>query len=251
MNIALDHLGDLPLFWINLDVSRDRRDHMNEHVVDLFHPYESEHVSAVHASEVTEIEADEFVTSWQRLWADHGNELHYANRPPGDKFRMNTQKANIAIRRSHLKALQRGIFANQARFVVAEDDIMPRNTLLNGEVPLPPADADVAIWSGGLPMAGTGQDDYLFKKGTPHRWVRVQGRDAYNALGAGCYEVTKEAADHIMSVAGRVPMSWDHAWGKAFQDLTVYRLRPNAFAQVGPSVRNGKVREPAIERKSA
>lgn len=251
MTNGLEYLGDLPLFWINLERSRDRRTHMDERVVPLFNVYESGHVSAIDASEVTEIEADEFVTGWQELWDKSSTFLHYANRPPGDRFRMATQKANIAIGRSHRKALLRGVLDNHARFMVAEDDIVPRSTLLNGEVPLPPVDADVAIWSGGLPMAGTGQDDYLFEKGTPHRWVAVRGRDAYNALGAGCYEVTQAAACRLIELTKTVPMSWDHAWGAAFQGMTVYRLRPNAFAQAGESVRNGKVRTPVIERKSA
>lgn len=252
MNLTLEYLGDLPLYWINLGRSKDRRQHMDANTVPLFHDYDSEHVSAFDASEISEIEADKFVTDWQQFWAVNESNLHYANRPPGDKFRMETQKANIAIRRSHLKALKRGVYALQARFVVAEDDIMPRSTLLNGEVPLPPADADVAIWSGGLPMAGVGHDSDLFEQGKPHRWVKVHdGRDKYNLLGAGCYEVSLMAAERIIDVVPGIPMSWDHAWGAAFQGLTVYRLRPNAFAQVGPSVRNGKVREPVIERKSA
>ena len=250
MSTALEYLGDLPLYWINLDRSKERRQHMFDVVEPLF-LYGSERIDAIEGYTVSELETDQFVTNWQVYWEENRDQLTYANRPPGDRFRMGTQKANIAIRRSHLKALRHGILNEQARFVVAEDDIMPRSTLFSGEVPLPPADADVAIWSGGLPMAGVGHDSDLFEAGRPHRWVRVKDSFCFNALGAGCYEVSNAAAHHLIDRAGHVPMSWDHAWGAAFQRLTVYRLRPNAFAQVGPSVRNGKVREPTIERKSA
>lgn len=242
---ALRRLHDRHVFWINLERSMRRHRHMQQQVLKLFGA--ETRVNAVDALvDITDQDAMEFVIDWQRFWYQHHDELTMANKPPGKVPRLSTHKSNLAIKQSHLKALEIGINTVEGSFMVAEDDIMPRSSLR--EVPLPPADAEVAIWSGGLPMASVSTDDQVFAGGKSHMWVQVQGATCFNCLGAGLYEVTREAALHLLDVVPKRPMSWDHSWGFALLGLRTYRLRPNAFAQVGESVRNGKVRIPITER---
>lgn len=91
-------------------------------------------------------------------------------------------------------------------------------------------------------------DDNWFASGTPHRWHEVTKKGAMNCLGAGLYEIRGFDVAEKMLETATIPMSWDHAWGFAFKQLKVYRLKANAFAQSGVSVRNGKNREPVTVR---
>jgi len=245
VSVVDEYLKAWPLYWINLDRSEDRARAMMETVTPMFAT-----ATRVHAvdgtTEVLDSEAIDFVDEWRRMWASRSERLTAANKPPGENPRLQTQKSNVAIKRSHQRALSFGIDQGLAGFFVAEDDIVPRSTL--ADVPLPPGDAEVAIWSGGLPMASVRTDDDVFAAGRPHTWVRIEGKDCFNCLGAGLYQVTRAAAQHLLGVTSCHPMSWDHSWGFALQGLVTYRLRPNAFAQAGESVRNGKVRKPVVVR---
>lgn len=247
---ALDYLRQTPFLWINLDRSTDRAVKMARDVLPLF---EFTHrVPAVDGqTDVTDAEAQQFVDEWLDLWRKHEKRLTMANQPPGVNFRPNTQKANVAIKRSHIIALQAGLAAGLQHFAIGEDDISPRSTLWDDEVPLPPAGADMTIWSGGLPLAGTSADDAVFKMGRKHTWSQVVSKSCFNALGAGLYVVNRHAAETLVEWVSARPMSYDHAWGFALSRLTVYRLVPNAFAQEGPSVRNHADRKPALKRKKA
>lgn len=239
------YLKIFPLYWINLDRSKDRARAMEEMILPMFKT--ATRVPAVDGmAEVTDDEALEFANEWKRMWEARGHLMTAANKPPGENPRLQTQRYNVAIKRSHLKALQAGIDSGFGRFFVAEDDIVPRSTI--DTVPTPPGDCEVAIWSGGLPMASVRTDDDVFVAGRPHTWVRIEEQDCFNCLGAGLYQVTRAAAQHLQGVVSCHPMSWDHAWGFALQGLVTYRLRPNAFAQAGESVRNGKIRKPQVTR---
>lgn len=256
MSPALEYLNTQQLFWINLDDELDRQTHMQADVVDLF--WKTTRVSGIRGTkEITPEECNDFVTGWRELWDNQSRALPYgscrlttANKPPGQNFRLATQQANIAIKRSMVKALLAGLDRSHRdrTFFVGEDDIAPRKDLFNGFVPVPPADADVAIWSGGLPMAAVTTDDKHYAAGRELTWKELEGRECFNCLGAGLYEVTDLAAMRIVE-SQNYPMSFDHAWGIALQHLRVYRLTPNAFAQTGPSIRNSKDRVPVLDRE--
>jgi len=246
---ALEYLKKQELYWINIWDVEWRRIHMMSEVAPMF--YYNRRVPAITADKISGFETQRFVDDWRAYWDEHKDELHYVNQPPGVQFREATQRANIAIRKSHMRALSFGCSHTPGggRFLVAEDDIYPRSTLLAGEVPGPPESADVAIWSGGLPMAGVSHDDHIFLKGEQHFWMKVADSYKHNCLGAGLYEIkNSDVAEHIISGVRRTPMSYDHAWGVPFRDLEVWRLVPSAFAQAGPSIRNTKVREPVLDR---
>lgn len=249
MSEALDYLKNKDVFYINLDRSHDRRSQWAENVENLFRS--CTRVPGIDgAAEITEREATEFVEGWWELYEakdDYG--LSFANKPPGKSFRMATAKANLAIMRSHLLAITTGLLNSRgSTFMVAEDDIMPRSSLWDETIPPPPDDADVAIWSGGLLLASVSADSAFFKQGRKHRWRTITPDKAFNTLGAGLYEMTKPAARHIRNQVRLHPMSFDHAWGFALKDLIVYRLDPQGFAQVGPSIRNTQDRRPTLVR---
>lgn len=246
---ALTYLGGKTVYWINLDRSTDRREQFEESVAPLFH--RAIRVRAHDWQHVSDETAARFVAEWNATW-ERNNHLGVFMHVPQSRnnYRVQTAKASCAIRQSHLIALSHGIDnENVDRFMVAEDDILPRDALWKESIPAPPIDADMAIWSGGLPMAAVRTDDKEYLAGHPLRWVRVTDAQVFNTLGAGLYEVSKSAAIMIRNVILEYRMGpYDHAWGFALSALNVYRLRPNAFPQAGPSVRNSANRKPAVER---
>ena len=241
-----DHLAALPLYWINCESAPERRREMEQHIAPLF-ATERRLESPEGFQSVSDADAMTFVRNWRSFWDVNRAMLTMANKPPGrDSPNLAVQKANVAIRSAHLAALAAGVSDGHPRFMVAEDDLMVRQTLC--DVSSPPVDADVAIWSGGLALASVRSDDRSYAAGHAHRWLRVSDRACFNCLGAGMYEVTREAAITLRDIAGGIPMSWDHAWGAAFQQMTVYRMAPNALVQAGPSIRVNKIRTPVTVR---
>jgi hypothetical protein len=246
---ALRYLTHKDVFYINLARSDDRRVQWAKNVRNLFQSCTRvEGIDGV--AEITDHQATAFVENWWRLYEEKEiNGLGFANKPPGKSFRMATAKANLAIMQSHCKAIETGL--NHARgdtFFVAEDDIMPRSSLWAEVIPQPPDDADVAIWSGGLLMASVSADSTFFQNGRRHKWRTITPDKAFNTLGAGLYEMTRPAARYVKAQVEANPMSFDHAWGFALKDLIVYRLDPQGFAQVGPSIRNTSDRRPVLSR---
>lgn len=250
---VLKYLKQHTCYYINLNRSPAREARWRGEIGPLFR--DTVRVEATDGENVSDEIATKFVEQW--------NAWHRVNQPllgvfmhePQSlrRFNMKTAKANHAIRESHLTALLKVIDGDAQRAFISEDDVTPRYSLWsqqpNEHIDLPPVDADLAIWSGGLPMAAVRTDDKEYASGRPFEWVRITPDKAFNTLGAGLYEITRSAADHLHSTVTAYPMGpYDHAWGLAFHDLAVYRLRPNAFPQAGPSVRNHANRTPITER---
>lgn len=250
-SLALKHLEKQAVYWINLSRSTERYHHWMSTVRPLFR--EATRVKATDgATEITDDEARRFVDGWNITWNMYIHELTAANRPQSQTgFRMSTAKMNVAIRHSHLTALRLGLHHEPAheRFMISEDDIAPRGSLWREDIGPPPPWADVAIWSGGLAMAAVRTDDKLYESGASFRWVDVTPTQAFNTLGAGLYEVTRPAAEKIIDAVETWSMPFDHAWGFALRNMRVYRLKPNGFAQEGPSIRNGTTRIPVTDRE--
>lgn len=247
---ALTYLRQQTVYWINLNRSIERRGAWESAVAPLFQ--RAIRVPATDGQCIIDAIAIEFIERWSKEYAAHqlsGNPTFMHAPQSTQRFRMSTAKANYAIRDSHLRALRLAIdTGTHPRIMIAEDDIMPRDALWNEVVEVPPADADMAIWSGGLPMAAVRTDDKVYESGAPLTWVQVRPEMVFNTLGAGLYDLTLSAANHLVDRVMDHGGSWDHAWGHALKDMAVYRLRPNAFPQAGPSVRNSVTRTPTTER---
>jgi hypothetical protein len=247
---ALTYLKDQTVRWINLDRSPERRVNWENQIAPLFK--RAIRVTATDWRVIPDEAAAAFIKEWNEQYVRHqlSQSTVFMHEPQSpSRFRMSTAKANCAIRGSHLRALRDAIAVNTGeRILIAEDDIAPRNALWTERIDLPPADADMAIWSGGLPMAAVRTDDKVYQSGDPFRWVPIRPEMVFNTLGAGLYDLTPMAAVHLVNKVTDTGGSWDHAWGYALRDMIVYRLRPNAFPQSGPSVRNGVNRTPITER---
>lgn len=248
---ALTYLGGQEVYWINLARSEERRRAWRLTIEPLF--CHAVRIEAVDGDLMSEFDACEFVDRWHQAYKAHiaaGGVFMHAPQS-SKKFRMATAKSNLAIKRSHLKALQTGLStSNRDRFMVSEDDITPRSAMWKEKVDPPPIGTDVAIWSGGLAMASVRTDDKIYAGLAPLTWVRVKDTEIFNTLGAGLYEVTRDAANYLIDRVTNNGGPFDHAWGQAFRSLEVWRLQPNAFAQYGPSVRNTANRTPIITREA-
>lgn len=248
---ALTYLNAKTVYWINIERMADRARAWQEVMRPHFHA--ATRVQGLDWQDVSDEVANRFVADWNRLWRHHRDNVRreiFMHAPQSASgYRARTARANFAIRYSHLAALERGISSRLPRFMVSEDDLRPRDALLGEDVKPPPPDADLAIWSGGLPMAAVRTDDREYERGALLRWVRVKQEHSFNTLGAGLYEVSDDVARHLHSIISDNPMGpFDHCWGIALMDLRVYRMRPNAFAQFGPSIRNTVTRTPVTER---
>lgn len=248
---ALAYLKRQAVHWINLDRSTERRFTWESTVAPLF--YEAIRVVATDWKTISDETATNFIERWSEEYVRHqlSGSTAFMHAPQSvTGFRMSTAKANCAIRDSHLRALHDAVIFNNngQQVLIAEDDIAPRSALWSEEVDEPPGDADMAIWSGGLPMAAVRTDDQVYQSGAPLRWVQVRPEMVFNTLGAGLYELKPNAAVHLIGQVIEHGGSWDHAWGHALDGMVVYRLRPNAFPQAGPSVRNSVTRIPITER---
>lgn len=248
---ALNYLKYETVYWINLDRSTERRVTWESTVAPLFH--QAVRVAATDWQTISDEIAVDFIERWSEEYTRYqlagGTAFMHAPQSMTG-FRMSTAKANYAIRDSHLRALHDAVVAsnNGQQILIAEDDIAPRSALWSETIEIPPGDADMAIWSGGLPMAAVRTDDQVYQSGTPLTWVQVRPEMVFNTLGAGLYELKPTAAVYLIDQVIEHGGSWDHAWGHALKDMIVYRLRPNAFPQAGPSVRNSVTRTPIIER---
>lgn len=250
---VLKYLKQHTCYYINLNRSPVREARWRSEIGPLFR--DAVRIEAIDWKNVSDEIAKKFVDQWNALYCVNRPLLGVFMHEPQSQYRfsMKTAKANFAIRQSHLTALLKIIDGDDQRAFISEDDITPRYSLWSPHpferIDLPPVDADLAIWSGGLPMAAVRTDDKEYASGRPFEWVRITPDKAFNTLGAGLYEITRSAADHLHSTVVASPMGpYDHAWGLAFHDLAVYRLRPNAFPQAGPSVRNHVNRTPITER---
>lgn len=246
-----DHLRGLPCYWINLTTSTDRAKQFTEKSAPLFG--EATRVDAVTPDRVTDKDLDDFITAWRRS-VDHivthvndpeARRLHLGSVPKPRSSR-DLRRIMLALTRSHLNALQRGLADGHPRFCVAEDDVVPRHTVWDSSVSAPPTDSDIAVHSGALRYAAHRQDDALFTKGRSHEWRPI--KKPLSSLCAGLYEVTPAGAEAIIRACETFPMMIDHSWGFALRECRSTVMTPNTFAQLGPSTRNRSNHQPTLVR---
>lgn len=249
---ARQYLAEIPVLWISLDRATDRMRQWYGHCNYLFGG--AYRVPAVDASEISVSQIDNHIDATRNAFLRDPNmvKFKYPAPNPTSKVSRRTARVNAAVRLSHLRALSWGIESDFDRFLIAEDDLMPRSSLFNEDIPLPPTDSDISIWSGALPRFNVSQDNARFEAGYPSKWRPIEGDDVWRSFGAELYEVTRETAIFMHEIISKPEhdIAYDHAWSYALCALDGYRLTPRAFAQIGKSYRNHKNRQQTIERRT-
>lgn len=250
--VTLEHLKTLPAYVITLGRTPERLAQFTTETSGLFKstwPVMGFDAQAARPHLVHEWQVEQYETF--KLYA-----TDMLRKKPDPPTYMSLERASTwravsttyAVYWSHLRALRGGIDAMHHRFIVCEDDIVPRSSLMQGDVPLPPEDSQFTIWSGALPRANLKADSHAYASGRPHKWVKVEKGVTPLLFGAGAYEVTFEAALHLYNTASDLQGQFDVVWALAMGEYPTYRVTPEALAQVGQSARISKSRNPAIRR---
>lgn len=248
---AREHLKSLPVFWIHLERATERAEQWRTRTAGLFR--KAIKVTAVDGlTDITDDEARAHLVGTRRAFLDNDEIKSFKYQLPTSRSSLKTAKVNAAVRLSHRLALIEAINSGEPRFLIAEDDLVPRSSLFGRDadaVPLPPTTSQFSIWSGGLPRFNIARDDDLYRAGHSHEWQHVAGRNAFSCFGAELYELDRETAAYVLGVTASYDVAWDHAWSFAIRNLETWRLRPRAFAQVGQSYRNSRVRDQVVNRE--
>lgn len=246
------HLASLPCVWINLDESVERREAWTRLSAPLFHS--AYRLRATPVSEVPDERFEAFIAGWKRtvhevlprIGTSSGEMFIQRGGVPKMKYDSHTRRAQCALTESHVRALRWGLDAGWDRFVVSEDDAVPRSTAYDLLTPVPPSEADIAVHGGALAMAGHASDNTRFVQRRPHRWVPIAR--PFNSLCATVYEVTRRGAKAVVRAVEEHPMLIDHTWGFAFLEVSSFAIYPNIFPQAGRSTRNNTVHTPTLTR---
>lgn len=248
MSAALQYLGGMPVYWISLARAEERRAQWY-HATDFVFGH-STRVEAVDARDLSDAQVEAHLRATIEAFTTDPNLVPFRYPPPSMTSARSryTARVNAAVRLSHLRALEAGIKSGFPRFLVAEDDLVPRTALWNEDVPVSPLASQLSVWSGALRRFTIADDEAAWRAGQPLRWAPIVGTQVFCAFGAELYEVTRDAAIFMVDTISRHDLAWDHAWGFAMRDLETWRLKPRAFAQIGKSYRNHKTRKQTITR---
>lgn len=252
-NPALDHLKALPAFVLTLRRTPERLAAFTAQAAPLF----------ASVTPFMGFDAQDAVRDSVHHWRLHQHRVFTEHVPqmlvrrPGTPRRDELDRSatwraastTYAVYWSHMRMLEAALKSGHPRFVLCEDDIVPRSSLLAGAVPEPPVFGEFNIWSGAIPRATLKADSDSFTQGTPHSWVAVPAKVTPLLFGAGCYELTRDAAHHLWVTAQANPGQWDVVWALAMGHGETYRCAPEALTQVGQSARMSKVRAPAVVRE--
>lgn len=254
----ISYAKNLPAFWINLDSSTERAARWSENCGPIFANHTR--VSAVNALDVSDDELDDFVERWRANVAENvpvfasmnpkWNMYVLRRSAPSPGYRRETRRGELAIVMSHRKALIAGLRAGFKRFVVSEDDALPRRQLINMlTTPAPPNEKDIVIHAGGLGLASHKSDDQAYTRVLMQRnkfaWQPVV--QPFNSLCATLYEVTRRGAETLLHVTEKYTASYDQSWSFALASVSSVVARPGLFAQAGASDRNPRiVRDPLL-----
>lgn len=142
--------------------------------------------------------------------------------------------ATYSLYRSVIAVLQFGIQSGFERFVIFEDDAMPRLDRID-ELDAPPVDADLAVWGGAMKMGAHKADDKRYLEGRKSPWKRINS--AYDRYIATAYEVSQEGARAHLAALLEHPHAVDCSWWYTMEAVPSYHIDPTAFVQVGVSDR--------------
>lgn len=246
---ALDYLKQLPALWINLDRSPHRAEQFERMSAPLFAA--AYRVRAFDG--VGHYDPDTAAFQWRDAVSrtleenPHGLFSKVKNFQAGDKYLKSHEKARVlysstmAVFYSHLAAIKLGLDTGWDRFMVLEDDAVPRTVAMNRlEAPDP---AHINVWGGAIPMAGHKSDDRSFQEGKKMGWETLPSGPKLDKLYcATAYELTREAAQCFVDHVESRPQAFDIAWWLPMHLMGGQRLVPTGFVQTGVSDRSGSTR---------
>lgn len=141
--------------------------------------------------------------------------------------------ATYSLYRSVQAALSFGLLMGWDRFMVFEDDAMPRLDLLK-QVGAPPQ-GDLNVWGGAMKMGAHKADDRRYMAGESTSWKRITS--SYDRYIATAYEVSADGASSYLRSLKNHPHAVDCAWWYTMDEVPSYRLDLAGFVQVGRSDR--------------
>lgn len=239
------YIAGLNAVYINVDASTDRNEQWlthNEHAYARVH-----RLSAFTGNDVDDRMLDDFIAGWVDTaetqltrFADRYSTYVLAKSTPRGRFNREIKRVQCALTMSHLAAIQLGLDAGWDRFVVSEDDAIPRYSVLRGLVPAPPSGYDVVVHGGAFQLASQRNDDQQYessvlRRGKPHRWLEIAA--PFNALCATTYEVNRVAAQHLIDHFAAHPITFDFGWSFTLEHLRSVVARPAVMVQYGRSDR--------------
>lgn len=240
---ALDHLASLPVYVINPDSFTERLEQFTRETAPLFK--EVRRVSAVDGTGGHQRErAEEWLAMIRSSYEKDALERQLFTqirdyRGTVVPYLVHTYSCAYALYESVMMALQLGIESGDDRFVICEDDAVPRRQVLAEE---DASDADIAVWGGMLRMGAYNTDTAAFLAGRQSRWCEITS--SKNHYIATTYEVTSRAAERLLEDMDRFPMPADISWWYTAMrdDVKMTSLRPMGFVQHGLQIRRYKNR---------
>lgn len=248
---ALDYLKNLPAVWINLDRSPERADQFNRMTAPLF--------AAAHRVRaydgLTDYDPDTAAFAWRdgvlrtletsTWWREFGKPI--GNFQAGDKYLKSQRKARelyactLAVFYSHQAAIKIGYDTGWDRFMVLEDDAVPRSDALSRVTA--PYGKPFNVWGGAIPMAGHKSDNAMFNAGKRMDWQTLpEGNKLDKLYCATAYELTHDAAGVMLDHMNECPLPFDISWWYTMNAVGGQRLVPTGFIQTGVSDRSGSTR---------
>jgi hypothetical protein len=135
---------------------------------------------------------------------------------------------------SHIKAVEQALDDGCDRFVIVEDDAVPRVDLLRAAASGRPDADGIFVWGGALVMADLNADAVAYWKKMP--WEHIDW-SAVPQTPAGirrvftmlAYELTRESGKRYLDILRENVLVSDCAWWQAMLEIPTYRLRPMGF----------------------
>lgn len=235
------YIASLPAFAINLDASPERWARLKEQA-SLFASLSR--VPGIYGIEqplpVLQEFAEHVNTSVEIVARREGVWMQYPGRATNDGLRTTYRNIREGTRShkhvagmygtytSHLHALNTALCHGHPRFLILEDDASMRDLPQN----LEPPESEVNLW-GSISMASFKTDARRMERGMPFHWVQPKTR--YSCLLGTATEYTVKGAQTVYEIMRRLPLQWDTGWWEALRLLSVHKLEPAGFVQVGVS----------------
>jgi len=248
---GLDRMKELPALWINRPQDTDRAERFLRETAPLF---ASHHPITPTIFEQTDLQiASDFVAMCAntRKYADPAGYFdvigQYRASQPTLKSRPKLAyeyRATYSLFLTVIHALTFGVEMGYERFMILEDDAVPRRDVLFHTEPIP--GSDLLIWGGAVRRANVRRDERQYLSYKHPSWVKVNGGD--QRYFAHAYEVTAHGARTLIRTMTEHPMTADTSWWYAYHELNAHTLEPMAFIQQGPSIRTRATRNGVAAR---
>lgn len=248
---GLDRMKELPALWINRPQDTDRAEIFLRETAPLF---KSAYPITPHVFPETNLQvATEYVAICHRtrkyldpagyfdvIGQYRASQPTLATRPKLAAEYMATYSLFLTV----VHALTFGVEMGYDRFMILEDDAVPRQGTLFHTDSTP--DSDLLIWGGAVRRANVRRDEKQYRDYKLPAWVKIGGGD--QRYFAHAYEVTAKGARTLIDTMMNHPMTADTSWWYAFSELNAHALEPMAFVQQGPSIRTRATRNGVTAR---